>query len=175
MDNATLHRFYSFHYFLPFVLVFFVLLHLFFLHEYRSSNPLEVNCWGDSLYFFPYYILKDLLGIMLVWLFFLAFVFFSPNYLGHPDNYILANPLVTPTHIVPEWYFLALYANLRFVPDKLTGVFFLFFFLVGLFEEFDDSDLCVYTLFFFSLHEVMVVLNVISFIIFTWIGGVPVD
>lgn len=95
--------------------------------------------------------------------------------MGHSDNYILANPLVTPTHIVPEWYFLAFYANLRSVPDKLTGIFFLVFFIVELFEEFDDDDLCVYDLFFFSLHEVIVVLTMVGFIILTWTGGKPVE
>lgn len=167
IENATLNRFYSFHYFLPFVLIFFVFLHLFFLHEFRSSSSLDIVCWGDSLYFFPYFIFKDLVGVLFVCIIFIVFIFFFPNFLSHPDNYIVANSLVTPTHIVPEWYFLAFYANLRSVPDKLTGIFFLVFFLVGLFEEFDDDDLCVYNLFFFSVHEVMVVLTVIGFVILT--------
>jgi ubiquinol-cytochrome c reductase cytochrome b subunit len=122
VDNATLNRFFSLHYLLPFVLVVLVLLHLIFLRENSSSNPLGVEHTTDYLYFYPYYWIKDLLGLLVFFIFFAFFVFFMPNYLGHPDNYIMANPMVTPPHIVPEWYFLPFYAILRSIPDKLLGV-----------------------------------------------------
>lgn len=96
------------HFVLPFVLVILVILHLIFLHVYhKSNNPLGVSFSFDFIFMFPYYILKDLYGIYLFLFFFSFFLFFYPNVLGHPDNYIPANPLVTPPHIVPEWYFFA--------------------------------------------------------------------
>ena len=124
VDNATLNRFYSLHYLLPFVLVAMVVLHLWALHHHGSNNPLGIDAKGpgDQIPFHPYYTVKDLLGFALFGLFFAAFMFFAPNMLGDPINYEPANPLVTPAHIVPEWYFLPFYAILRAVPDKLTGV-----------------------------------------------------
>jgi quinol-cytochrome oxidoreductase complex cytochrome b subunit len=122
VDNATLNRFFSLHYLLPFVILVLVLLHLVFLRENSSSNPLGVEFTVDFIYFYPYYWIKDLLGLLCFFLFFAFFVFFAPNFLGHPDNYIMANPMVTPPHIVPEWYFLPYYAILRSIPDKLLGV-----------------------------------------------------
>jgi ubiquinol-cytochrome c reductase cytochrome b subunit len=123
IDNATLTRFFSLHYLLPFVIAGLVVIHLIILHEVGSNNPLGVSFKGvDSIPFIPYYAVKDFLGIILFFAFFAFFVFFAPNVLGHPDNYIPANPLVTPPHIVPEWYFLPFYAILRSIPDKLFGV-----------------------------------------------------
>jgi len=122
VDNATLNRFFSLHYLMPFVIVVLVLLHLVFLRENSSSNPLGIEHTTDYLFFYPYYWIKDLFGLIGFFIFFSLFVFFSPNYLGHPDNYIMANPMVTPPHIVPEWYFLPYYAISRSVPDKLLGV-----------------------------------------------------
>lgn len=123
VDNATLNRFFSLHYLLPFVILGLVFLHLFFLHEVGSSNPLGLNSIKiDSIPFTPYFTIKDLFGLVIFIIFFSYFIFFNPNLLGHPDNYIPANPLVTPTHIVPEWYFLPFYAILRCIPNKLIGV-----------------------------------------------------
>jgi quinol-cytochrome oxidoreductase complex cytochrome b subunit len=122
IDNATLTRFFSLHYLLPIVLSALVVIHLFLLHLTGSNNPLGVDFRVDELKFYPYYILKDLYGVILFLIFFSIFVFFAPNYLGHPDNYIPANPLSTPAHIVPEWYFLPFYAILRSIPNKLAGV-----------------------------------------------------
>jgi quinol-cytochrome oxidoreductase complex cytochrome b subunit len=122
VDNATLTRFFALHYLLPFLIVGVVLLHVVFLQHAGSNNPLGINFMVDSIPFSPYYIIKDLYGYVLFAIFFGIFLFFSPNALGHPDNYIMANPLVTPAHIVPEWYFLPFYAILRAVPDKLFGV-----------------------------------------------------
>ncbi|MCF4164682.1 cytochrome b/b6 [Zavarzinia compransoris] len=124
VDNATLNRFFSLHYLLPFVICAVVFLHLWALHTTKSSNPLGIEIKGpqDTVPFHPYYTAKDAFGLCVFLMVFAFFVFFSPNYLGHPDNYIEANPLVTPPHIVPEWYFLPFYAILRAVPDKLGGV-----------------------------------------------------
>jgi ubiquinol-cytochrome c reductase cytochrome b subunit len=120
--SATLNRFFSLHFFLPFVILVFVFLHFYFLHRDGSTNPLGVWFYVDRVPFFPYYYVKDFYGLLLFLIFFCYFVFFLPNILGHSDNYILANPIVTPPHIVPEWYFLPFYAVLRSIPDKLFGV-----------------------------------------------------
>jgi quinol-cytochrome oxidoreductase complex cytochrome b subunit len=122
IDNATLTRFYALHYLMPFVIAGAVILHIIFLHNAGSNNPLGIPFTLDSTPFSPYYIIKDVYGVVLFGIFFGVFLFFLPNTLGHPDNYIMANPLVTPAHIVPEWYFLPFYAILRAVPDKLFGV-----------------------------------------------------
>jgi len=122
VDNATLNRFFSLHYLLPFVIAGLVLVHLSLLHEAGSNNPLGINKNVDTVSFYPYFYVKDLLAFFVLIALFSFFVFFFPNALGHADNYIPANPLVTPAHIVPEWYFLPFYAILRSIPDKLGGV-----------------------------------------------------
>jgi quinol-cytochrome oxidoreductase complex cytochrome b subunit len=137
--NPTLNRFFSLHYLLPFVIVAVVFLHLIALHRFGSNNPLGIDTKGpqDSIPFHPYYTVKDLFGLGVFLIFFAGFIFFAPNYMGHPDNYIPANPLSTPPHIVPEWYFLPFYAILRSVPNiglfgyilidaKLAGVLCMF-------------------------------------------------
>ncbi len=128
VDNPTLNRFFSLHYLLPFVIAGVVILHLAALHQHGSNNPLgiDIKQKGDTLPFHPYYTIKDLFGIGVFLTIFVAVICFAPNYMGHPDNYIPANPLVTPTHIVPEWYFLPFYAILRAIPDKLGGVLAMF-------------------------------------------------
>ena len=141
VDNATLNRFFSLHYLLPFVIAAVVGLHVVALHVVGSNNPLGIDPKGprDTLPFHPYYTAKDSFGIVVFVLVYMAFVFFLPDYLGHPDNYIPADPLVTPAHIVPEWYFLPFYAILRsidfdiwFIPAKLGGVIAMFGSLVML-------------------------------------------
>lgn len=133
IDNVTTHRFFSLHYTLPFVILALAILHLFFLHEFGSSNPLGLVSKLDNIPFFPYYMLKDFLSILFVFVFFVLLVTLSPDLLGHSDNYIEADPLVTPSHIVPEWYFLPLYAVLRSVTDKLLGLTLIGCFVVCLF------------------------------------------
>ena len=134
-DNATLNRFFSLHFLLPFVILGVVILHVWALHIPGSSNPtgVEVKSKSDTLPFFPYFVAKDGWTIGLFLLIFSAFVFFMPNALGHPDNYVPANPMQTPAHIVPEWYFWPFYAILRaftvdllFFPAKLMGVLAMF-------------------------------------------------
>ncbi len=135
VDNPTLNRFFALHYLLPLVLVAVVFLHLVALHQHGSNNPLGIDATGDQdkIPFHPYYTAKDFFGFGVFFLVFAYFVFFQPNMLGHADNYIPADPLVTPAHIVPEWYFLPFYAILRAVPDKLGGVLAMFGALLVLF------------------------------------------
>nr|YP_010395083.1 apocytochrome b [Polyopes affinis]UQJ72524.1 apocytochrome b [Polyopes affinis] len=122
VDNATLNRFFSLHYLMPFVIAAASLIHLAILHQDGSGNPLGIDSNIDKVSMFPYFIIKDFLGMIIFIVFFSIFVYFSPNVLGHPDNYIEANPMITPAHIVPEWYFLPFYAILRSIPHKLGGV-----------------------------------------------------
>lgn len=128
VDNPTLNRFFALHYLLPFVIVGVVVLHIWALHRFGSNNPLgiDVRSKDELIPLHPYYTLKDLFGFGIFFMVFAWFVFFSPNSLGHPDNYTPANPMVTPPHIVPEWYFLPFYAILRAIPDKLGGVLAMF-------------------------------------------------
>lgn len=122
VGNATLNRFFSLHYLMPFVIVGLVIVHLALLHRVGSNNPLGINTNVETISFYPYFFVKDLFAFFILALLFSFFVFFYPNALGHSDNYIPANPLSTPAHIVPEWYFLPFYAILRSIPDKLGGV-----------------------------------------------------
>jgi ubiquinol-cytochrome c reductase cytochrome b subunit len=135
VDNPTLNRFFSLHYLLPFIIVALVIVHIAALHIHGSSNPtgVEVKTKKDTIPFHPYYTVKDFFGFGVFFILFAYFVFFSPNYMGHPDNYIPANPMVTPAHIVPEWYFLPFYAILRAIPDKLGGVLAMFGAIIILF------------------------------------------
>ncbi len=124
VGSATLNRFYSLHYLLPFVIIGVVVLHLWALHHKKSNNPLGIDYKGpqDFIPFHPYYTVKDAVGVGVFLFVFAIFLFYAPNIMGHPDNYIPADPLKTPPHIVPEWYFLPFYAILRAIPDKLGGV-----------------------------------------------------
>ncbi|MBV8120790.1 MAG: cytochrome b N-terminal domain-containing protein [Alphaproteobacteria bacterium] len=135
VGDPTLHRFYALHYLLPFIILAVVLLHLIALHRFGSNNPLGIDMKGpqDSIPFHPYYTIKDLFGLCVFLLIYAFFVFYAPNFLGSPDNYIPANPMQTPNHIVPEWYLLPYYAILRSItfsilgiPAKLLGVIFAF-------------------------------------------------
>lgn len=135
VDNPTLNRFFALHFLLPFVILGAVLLHLACLHTVGSNNPagVEMKTKKDIIPFHPYFTVKDIVGFIVFFLIFGYFLFFYPNALGHPDNYIPANPMVTPAHIVPEWYFLPFYAILRAIPDKLGGVIMMFGSIILLF------------------------------------------
>ena len=122
IGSPTLNRFFSLHFLLPFTIVAMAFIHIAFLHKNGSNNPLTVDSSHDTLLFYPYFVVKDVLGFQGFLLLFSTFIFFSPNTLGHPDNYIYADSLSTPLHIVPEWYFLPFYAILRSIPNKLGGV-----------------------------------------------------
>ncbi len=135
VDNPTLSRFFSLHYLMPFLIIGVVILHIIALHRFGSNNPLGIDVSGqqDTIPFHPYYTSKDLFGMVVFLTIFASAIFFYPNFLGHPDNYVPANPLQTPAHIVPEWYFLPYYAILRAIPDKLGGVVFMLASLLVLF------------------------------------------
>lgn len=124
VDNPTLNRFFALHYLLPFVIVGLVALHLVALHQHGSNNPtgVDVKTKKDTVPFHPYYTIKDFVGFGVYFIIFAYFIFFDADFLNHPDNLIPANPMVTPPHIVPEWYFLPFYAILRSIPNKLAGV-----------------------------------------------------
>ncbi len=122
VDNATLNRFFSLHYLMPFVIAGATVIHLSLLHKVGSNNPLGIGKYVNNITFYPYFYVKDLLAFFYLIFFLFFFVIYYPGTLGHPDNYIPANPMVTPAHIVPEWYFLPFYAILRSIPDKLGGV-----------------------------------------------------
>jgi len=122
VSNATLNRFFVLHFILPFIILFFVVLHFIFLHDKGSYNPLRLECFNDKINFYPYFLLKDLVFLFLFLLIYFIFILYFPNVLGHSDNYIPANIMSTPEHIVPEWYFLPYYAILRSIPNKALGV-----------------------------------------------------
>ena len=129
VGNPTLNRFYSLHYLFPFLIFGLVILHIWALHVPGNNNPIGIDIKknnNETVPFHPYIVMKDLFALLVFLIIFFAFVFFAPNVLGHPDNYIPANPLVTPSHIVPEWYLLPFYAILRAIPSKLGGVIFMF-------------------------------------------------
>lgn len=177
LENATLSRFYSLHFLLPFVILSVAIIHLIFLHEFGSNNPLGVISRTDNITFYLNYIIKDLYSWVLLLLFFVFFVFFSPNYFGHPDNYIFGDFMVTPTKIVPEWYFLPLYAILRSVPSKLGGLivlviailFFLFWpFFIGVFQLVRNS-------FFKPFLKILLPLFFFNLLFLGWIGGQSVE
>ena len=176
IGDATIHRFFSLHYFLPFVLLFLVVLHFLSLHNWGSNNPLGINSKLDFFFFFPYFLIKDFFGLSFILFFYFMVVFFAPNYLGHPDNFVLANPLITPIHIVPEWYFLWFYAILRAVPSKTQGVLlvacsliFLFFIsFIGVFSKVRSATFKPFFQIFFFIFLYFVLM-------LFWIGSKPVE
>jgi quinol-cytochrome oxidoreductase complex cytochrome b subunit len=141
VDNPTLNRFFSLHYLLPFLISGLVILHLNFLHLVGSSNPLGIDDNVDDITFYPYFYLKDVFALCVVLTIFFSFITYSPDFFGHSDNYIMANNLVTPSHLVPEWYFLSYYATLRSTPSKLGGLISMFVTILLYFvAPFDDDD-----------------------------------
>ena len=174
VDNATLNRFFSAHYFLPFVILGVVMIHLALLHEVGGTNPIGTETNMDLIPFFPYAYVKDLFVSVLFILFFSFFLYFYPNTMGHPDNYIPANPLVTPAHIVPEWYFLPFYAILRSIPDKLGGVIAMGGALVILLIIPFTNTSEVRSTTFRPIFKIFYWLFVADFLLLGWIGQMPV-
>lgn len=175
VDNATLNRFFSLHYLLPFVIAALSGLHLITLHTSKSNNPLGVVSTYDRLPFHPYFTTKDIFGMIIFFMVFAFFVYFMPNYLGHPDNYIPANPLVTPSHIVPEWYFLPFYAILRSIPHKLGGVLAMALSIVILYflPLLHTSE--IRSTSFRPIYKKAFWILVVDCFILGWIGGSPVE
>jgi len=175
VDNATLNRFFSLHFLLPFLIAGVSIIHLALLHENGSNNPLGVESYVDKIAFYPYFYVKDLLAFFFLIFVFATFVFYFPNLMGHPDNYIPANPMVTPPHIVPEWYFLPFYAILRSIPDKLGGVIAMGGALVILFAIPFINTSEIRSSQFRPLFRKLFWLLVVDFLILGWIGQKPAE
>jgi len=175
VDNATLNRFFSFHFLVPFLIAGFTIIHLALLHEQGSNNPLGVESYVDKIAFYPYFYVKDLLAFFGLITVFSVFIFYFPNLMGHPDNYIPANPMVTPAHIVPEWYFLPFYAILRSIPDKLGGVVAMGGALVILFAIPFINTSEIRSSQFRPIFQKCYWLLVVDFLILGWIGQKPVE
>lgn len=170
VENATLNRFFSLHYLLPFLISGVVIVHMAAVHQDGSNNPLGISSHSDKISFFPYFFIKDTLSLIALLLFFSFFVYFSPNFLGHSDNYIPGNPMVTPEHIVPEWYFLPAYAILRSIPNKLLGVLALFAAILVLFVlPFVNTSLVRSSL-YRPLHQVFFWMLVADYILLGYLG-----
>nr|CBZ05620.1 cytochrome b [Rattus tiomanicus] len=175
VDKATLTRFFAFHFILPFIIAALAIVHLLFLHETGSNNPTGLNSDADKIPFHPYYTIKDLLGVFMLLLFLMTLVLFFPDLLGDPDNYTPANPLNTPPHIKPEWYFLFAYAILRSIPNKLGGVVALVLsILILAFLPFLHTSK-QRSLTFRPITQALYWILVANLFILTWIGGQPVE
>lgn len=175
VDNATLTRFFTFHFLLPFLIIGTSIVHLLFLHETGSNNPTGLNSNTDKIPFHPYFSYKDLLGAILTITLLLFLTLFLPNLLGDPENFSPANPLVTPPHIKPEWYFLFAYAILRSIPNKLGGVLALLFSILILLIAPIIHLSKQRTLAYRPLSQLLFWFLVADIIILTWIGGQPVE
>nr|Q94UZ9.1 RecName: Full=Cytochrome b; AltName: Full=Complex III subunit 3; AltName: Full=Complex III subunit III; AltName: Full=Cytochrome b-c1 complex subunit 3; AltName: Full=Ubiquinol-cytochrome-c reductase complex cytochrome b subunit [Microtus guatemalensis]AAK96253.1 cytochrome b [Microtus guatemalensis] len=175
VDKATLTRFFAFHFILPFIITALVLVHLLFLHETGSNNPIGLNSNADKIPFHPYYTIKDLLGAFILLMAFMILTLFFPDILGDPDNYTPANPLNTPPHIKPEWYFLFAYAILRSIPNKLGGVLALILsiLILAIMPLLHTSK--QQTLTFRPITQTMYWILVADLFVLTWIGGQPVE
>nr|ADU24950.1 cytochrome b [Thylamys venustus] len=175
VDKATLTRFFAFHFILPFIILALVIVHLLFLHETGSNNPTGMNPDSDKIPFHPYYTIKDILGMILMIFSLLTLALFSPDMLGDPDNFTPANPLNTPPHIKPEWYFLFAYAILRSIPNKLGGVLallasILVLLIIPLLHTSKQRSLM-----FRPISQTLFWLLTANLLILTWIGGQPVE
>nr|WKU83997.1 cytochrome b [Matsumyia nigrofacies] len=175
VDNATLTRFFTFHFILPFIVLAMVMIHLLLLHQTGSNNPMGLNSNLDKIPFHPYYSYKDITGFMVMLLLLTMLTLWNPYLLGDPDNFIPANPLVTPIHIQPEWYFLFAYAILRSIPNKLGGVIALVMSIAILMimpfynmSKFRGIE-------FYPLNQILFWLMVSIVILLTWIGARPVE
>nr|YP_010735792.1 cytochrome b [Angulomastax meiospina]WEL32755.1 cytochrome b [Angulomastax meiospina] len=175
VDNATLNRFFTFHFILPFIVMMMSMIHLLFLHQTGSNNPMGLNSNMDKIPFHPYFTFKDNITFMMIIMMLIMLSMISPYILGDPDNFIPANPLVTPVHIQPEWYFLFAYAILRSIPNKLGGVIALIMSIAILMimpmynmSKFRGME-------FYPINQVMLWTLMILVMLLTWIGKRPVE
>ena len=178
VDNPTLTRFFTLHYLIPFLILGLVVLHIWALHVPGNNNPVGIDIQKpskDTVPFHPYIVIKDLFALLLFMIVFAFFVFYSPNILGHADNYIEANPLVTPAHIVPEWYLLPFYAILRSIPDKLLGVVAMLsaIFILAALPWLDTSK--VRSAVFRPLYKQFYWILVIDVLILGYVGAMPAE
>nr|UEP16617.1 cytochrome b [Botanophila rubrifrons] len=175
VDNATLTRFFTFHFILPFIVMAMTMIHLMFLHQTGSNNPIGLNSNIDKIPFHPYFTYKDIVGFMILLITLIMLILVNPNMLGDPDNFIPANPLVTPIHIQPEWYFLFAYAILRSIPNKLGGVIALILSIAILMilpffhlSKFQGNQ-------FYPINQILFWNMTTTVILLTWIGARPVE
>nr|AMH85381.1 cytochrome b [Winthemia rufopicta] len=175
VDNATLTRFFTFHFILPFIVIAAAMIHILFLHETGSNNPMGLNSNEDKIPFHPYFTYKDIVGFIIMTMLLILLVLINPYLLGDPDNFIPANPLVTPIHIQPEWYFLFAYAILRSIPNKLGGVIALVLSIAILMilpfyhlSKFRGIQ-------FYPINKILFWMMTIIVILLTWIGARPVE
>lgn len=175
VDNATLNRFFSFHFLLPFVIVAVVIIHFLFLHETGSNNPLGLNRDRTKIPFHAYYSFKDIVGFLFLFFFLILVIMFFPYVFAEPENFIPANPLVTPVHIQPEWYFLFAYAILRSIPNKLGGVIALAISVVILFLPPLTHFRSFRSFSFSPVRQVLFWVLIAVLVVLTWIGARPVE
>nr|YP_010597245.1 cytochrome b [Agriades orbitulus]WAK98830.1 cytochrome b [Agriades orbitulus]WAK98843.1 cytochrome b [Agriades orbitulus] len=175
VDNATLTRFYTFHFLLPFIIIVLSMIHLLFLHQTGSNNPLGINSNLDKIPFHPFFTFKDLIGFIILLLLLLMLTLTNPYLLGDPDNFIPANPLSTPIHIQPEWYFLFAYAILRSIPNKLGGVIALILSILILIILPFTFNKKIQGIQFYPINQIMFWILISTIILLTWIGARPVE
>nr|UXW64198.1 cytochrome b [Colias erate] len=175
VSNATLTRFYTFHFLLPFIVAMMAMIHLLFLHQTGSNNPLGMNSNLDKLPFHPFFSYKDILGFIIMMMLLVMLTLTNPYLLGDPDNFIPANPMVTPIHIQPEWYFLFAYAILRSIPNKLGGVIALIMSILILVILPLTFNKKIQGIQFYPINQIMFWIMVITIILLTWIGARPVE
>nr|YP_009113935.1 cytochrome b [Gonepteryx rhamni]AGG39578.1 cytochrome b [Gonepteryx rhamni] len=175
VDNPTLTRFYTFHFLLPFIIMMMTMIHLLFLHQTGSNNPLGINSNLNKIPFHPYFTFKDLIGFILLLFILVILSLTNPYMLGDPDNFIPANPLVTPIHIQPEWYFLFAYAILRSIPNKLGGVIALVMSILILIILPFTFNKKIQGIQFYPLNQIIFWIMISTIILLTWIGARPVE
>nr|YP_010491880.1 cytochrome b [Blenina donans]UWM92666.1 cytochrome b [Blenina donans] len=175
VDNATLTRFYTFHFLLPFIILMMTMIHLLFLHQTGSNNPLGMNSNLDKIPFHPFFTFKDLIGFIIMTFLLIMLTLTNPYLLGDPDNFIPANPLVTPVHIQPEWYFLFAYAILRSIPNKLGGVIALVMSILILIILPFTFNKKIQGIQFYPINQILFWSMVNIVILLTWIGARPVE
>nr|YP_010287557.1 cytochrome b [Dioryctria rubella]UKT61888.1 cytochrome b [Dioryctria rubella] len=175
VDNATLTRFYTFHFLLPFIILMMTMIHLLFLHMTGSNNPLGINSNLDKIPFHPFFMFKDLIGFFIMIFLLIMLTLTNPYLLGDPDNFIPANPLVTPVHIQPEWYFLFAYAILRSIPNKLGGVIALIMSILILIILPFTFNKKIQGIQFYPINQIMFWSLMVIIFLLTWIGARPVE
>nr|AIW06180.1 cytochrome b [Ideopsis vulgaris] len=175
VDNATLTRFYTFHFLFPFIIAMLTLIHLLFIHQTGSNNPLGINSNLDKIPFHPFFSFKDLIGFIIMLNLLILLTLINPYLLGDPDNFIPANPLVTPIHIQPEWYFLFAYAILRSIPNKLGGVIALIMSILILIILPFTFNSKIQGIQFYPLNQILFWSLISIIFLLTWIGARPVE
>nr|WNH42174.1 cytochrome b [Neoperla panafricana]WNH42175.1 cytochrome b [Neoperla panafricana] len=175
VDNATLTRFFTFHFVLPFIVAAVVMVHLLFLHQTGSNNPLGMNSDVDKIPFHPYFSFKDIVGFLILMFILTILTLLEPYLLGDPDNFTPANPLVTPVHIQPEWYFLFAYAILRSIPNKLGGVIALVLSIAILMILPFSNNSKFRGIQFYPINQFLFWSMLVVVILLTWIGARPVE